>query len=65
MWYPLSTKPPPNVTLLMTNIKEPGYFAFMNTGTFPWDPLARWPLAVWGKGAALVWTCVILFDIAQ
>ena len=22
-------------------------------------------LAVWGKGAALVWTCVILFDIAQ
>jgi hypothetical protein len=50
VWYPLSTKPPANITLLVTNIKEPGYFAFMNTGTFPWDPLARWPLAVWGKG---------------
>lgn len=50
MWYPFSTKPPVNVTLLVTNIREPGYFAFVNTGTFPWDPFAQWPIDVWGKG---------------
>jgi len=50
MWYPLSTKPPANITILLTNIKEPGYFAFMNTGTFPWDPFAKWPISLWGKG---------------
>jgi hypothetical protein len=50
MWYPLSTKPPANSTLLVTNIKDPGYFAFLNTSTFPWDPFAQWPLNVWGKG---------------
>lgn len=50
MWYPLGTKPPANSTLLVTNIKEPGYFAFVNTGTFPWEPLARWPITIWGKG---------------
>ena len=50
MWYPLGTKPPSNVTILLTNMKEPGYFAFTNTGTFPWDPLAKWPLSVWGNG---------------